>query len=312
MNISNNKRYANEILDDVECYKLVLSGQLKKLPANFWTKPWSIASSREITKYLLEERLHYTREDICKKVTASTFRYNKLEGMLATVFNGSTYKIISNAYPNEFLPWELKMCSRHYWEDTENVKKAVRWLVGTKLGNSRDRVCKEFNNTILKRNGLNTPCTRFGVYGLLDLAYPNEFKPWELKSCPSNYWNDKNNVKQAVRWLVETKLDNKKDRIIKEFNRKFLKDNGFITIVDRYGVYGLLDIAYPGKFHSLDFRSVPNGYWNDKNNVKQALQSVIKKELGTDDKKEVSKNIVKIIYKYGLGGIYSKYNKKKY
>ena len=76
-----NSKYINEILDDVECYKLVLQGKIKRFPRGFWAKPWSLQSAREIIRYLLEERLHYSREDICKKLKKSTFEDNKLGGM---------------------------------------------------------------------------------------------------------------------------------------------------------------------------------------------------------------------------------------
>ena len=304
-----NSKYINEILDDVECYKLVLQRQIKRFPRGFWAKPWSLQSAREIIRYLLEERLHYSREDICKKLKKSTFEDNKLGGMLVLLFDNSTYKALNNTYPNEFQPWELSSTPNNFWDDKQNIVKAVRWLVETKLDNNRQRVCKEFNRGTLEDNGLAFLPNKLGVYNVLDMAYPNQFKPWELIQVSSTFWKDTENVKEAVRWLVKTKLNNNRQRILKEFNSEFVCKNGFSAVLTRYGIYGMLNIAYPNEFKPWELACVGRNYWNSTNNIKSALKEFVDKEFNGDKvkaSKELTVQLLKdnrlntIVYKFGI------------
>ena len=180
-------------------------------------------------------------------MSKQTFLDNKLYGMISKVFSGSVPMAIQNAYPNEFQPWELSSCPKGFWKDEENIKQAVRWVVETLLNNNRERVCKEFTGKLLKENGLGTIKKDYGVYGLLNMTYPNEFKPWEVVECGNNFWDEEKNVKEAVRWLVKTKLDNNRQRVCKEFTARFLSKNGFSSLL-AYGIYNLLNMAYPNEF----------------------------------------------------------------
>ena len=233
MRISDNKKYANEILDDVQCYKLIIQGKIRQFPKGFWTKPWSLQSAKEITRYLLENRLYYTREDICKKVTYRTFRDNKLHSLL-NMFNGSVYRILDNAYPNEFKPWELKYTTNECWEDINNIKRAVRWLVETKLGNSRERVLKEFNSDLLKENGMFQMTRKFKLYEILNIVYPNEFKPWELGITSKGYWKDREHMKEAIEWLTDKYFDGNTHKAEKGITARFLIKHGLRGAVVYY------------------------------------------------------------------------------
>ena len=308
--LTDNRKYANEILDDVECYKLVLQGKLKTFPKRFWTKPWSLQSSALITRYLLEEILNYTRKDICEKVNTRTFIDNKLQGMIQTVFGKSIYSTISNAYPNEFQPWELSHTGRNYWKDPENIKKAVRWLVETKLDNNRDRVCKEYCQDLAVNNGISI-ASKIGAYTILDLAYPNEFKHWELNAYCRNYWQDKENVKKTIRELVHTKLNDNRDRICKEFSAKFLKDNRLSTLATYYKAYELLDLAYPNEFKPWELVQTSKNYWNNAKNVKEVLIWITNKEFNGDKLKASKGLTVDILVNNGLTTLLNRYGLKK-
>lgn len=200
---SNYKKYANEILDDIETYKMVLNGALKTFPRHFWTKPWSLESSAVITRYLLEERLKINIDDIPKVITTRFMTSNKLGGMTNIVFNGSTFNIINNAYPNKFNPWDLRNVPRGFWEKKENVAKAIRWLIEDKLKWKDKQIIERFNTEVLCENGLATLAYRGSLIDILNIAYPSRFKTWDI-GVRNGYWNEYN-ISKIIRYTLETK-----------------------------------------------------------------------------------------------------------
>lgn len=303
--LSSRSNYTNEILDDIECYKAVLDGRLKRFPRGFWTKPWSLQSASVLTRYLLEDRLKYTEKDIKEKFNVSLLKDSRLTSLLK-LFGDSPYGVIDNAYPGVFKPWEFRVVPNGFWEDKKNIVDAIRWLVETKLGNNREKVCKEFNNELLIKHNLATLKVH-GMYNLLEMVYPGEFKPWELSVVPTGFWDNKKNIIQAVRWLVETKLDNNRERVCKEFTRELLNKHCLASI-GKYGVYNLLDMAYPNEFKPWELKCSPNGFWDDKTNIKDAVRWLVETKLG-NSKERVRKeftadflisNGVSILIHHGL------------
>ena len=306
--LTGNKLYANEILGDIECYKAVLDGRLKRFPRGFWEKPWSYESAALITRYLLEDRLNIAREDICKKANLRTFKDSKLGGM-AMIFNNSFRDIINNAYPNEFQSWELCRVSTGYWDNPENIKKAVRWIVETKLGNDRQRVCKEFNQELLKEYNLVT-LSNFGLYNVLDLTYPNEFQPWELSRVQTGYWNDPENISKAIRWLVKNKLGNSRERVCKEFTNQLLKDNNLSTLLV-YGQFNLLNKAYPNEFKPWEIYEIADGYWNDIAHIKKAIKWITQTKLDSKRSRVEKEFTREFLIKNSLETLTQKYSVEK-
>lgn len=307
--LSGNKKYANEILDDIECYKAVLDGRLKRFPRGFWTKPWSQQSAAVITRYLLEDRLNYTEDDIKTKVDVKVFSDNKLLGLL-DVLGRSPYQVINNAYPDKFKPWEIKQSPLGFWEDKENVKQAVRWLVENKLDNNRERVCKEFNQNLINKHGMRS-ISKYGIYNVLNMTYPNEFKPWELSVVASNFWSDGSNLIDVVKWLVETKLDNNRERVCREFNTSLFDKYGVGSVASRYGIYRLLNMAYPNEFKPWELSVVPNGFWEDKNNIIEAVKWAVETKLDNNrdrvckefNQEFIVRNKLATLSKYGIHNI---------
>lgn len=253
--ISNYKKYANEILDDIQTYELVLKGKIKYFPKGFWAKPWSYESSANITRYLLEKKLKLNIEDIPKVISTKTFRENKLGAMLEMLYNASPIAAIDNAYPNRFKPWEFKNKSNSFWiKDTNNIKYAMRWLIEEKLKWSRQDIIDNYCSETLRYNCLRGILNHYNHYDALNIAYPGEFKPWELRRVDTGYWKDKNNIKNAMRWLIEEKLKWSYKDIKSYYTRDILVENGLSTLLVLHGAYECINIAYPGVFKYDDFR----------------------------------------------------------
>ena len=303
-------KYANEILDDIECYKLVLNNKLSKFPKGFWAKPWSLQSAGIITRYLLEERLHYTREDICKKLSGDTFKQNKLTSVLK-LFNNNLYKTINNAYPDEFLPWELHKTSRGFWKSTENMVTAIKWVIEVKLENKEERVYAELNTELLNRLGLQNILRCYGIYEIVNIAYPNRFNPIKFKTVSNNYWENIENIKKAIRDLIADKLDNNRDRVCNEFDRNIIHSYGLSSLLSKYGIYELLNIAYPNEFKPWELKQVERNYWKSSDNIYKALKWILDTKFNGNKEKMTNEMTTQLLYDNGLKTLADKYGLKK-
>ena len=77
--------------------------EFSKCPRNYWTLERGI----EATKWLIEEKLKWSDNDIKKFIRVTTFTTNRLYGMLEIVYGSSPFKAINSLYPDKFKPWEL-------------------------------------------------------------------------------------------------------------------------------------------------------------------------------------------------------------
>lgn len=146
-------------MDDyaVETYKSVLSGRLKRFPRDFWKDDEHIklSGSAAITRYLIEEVLHWDDATIKSSLCCKVFFKHKLKGMLCMLFNESAYAALNNAYPDRFKEWELSCTPRNFW-NIETAKEATVWLFKEHLKMSDDEIKLNVTRKIFVDNGLDT------------------------------------------------------------------------------------------------------------------------------------------------------------
>lgn len=145
-------------LTDVDIYKLILKGELKKFPDQFWTKPGAFDSAKEITKYFIEELMKWNEDQVKENLTESVFRKHKLSGMLEYVFGRSPYKAIENAYPGKYNPWDFRNAYKGIWNKENMREEAVKWLL--------KKVHKDKFNELTNLDFLNN-----GLGGLMDYLH---------------------------------------------------------------------------------------------------------------------------------------------
>ena len=73
--------------------------QFERAPMSYWTNE----TAAEATKWLIEEKLKWSEEDVVKKLGQKIFYDNGLRGMLTRVFANSPYAAINNAYPGKYV-----------------------------------------------------------------------------------------------------------------------------------------------------------------------------------------------------------------
>ena len=114
---------------------------------------WNLKTAIDATRWLIEEKLKWSDDDIKNKLSKNTFRKNSLGGMLTVLFNDSPYRAIENAYPGKFKPWELPSVPKKIW-NVETAREATIWLIEEKLKWSDEDVKEKLTLNTFKENSL--------------------------------------------------------------------------------------------------------------------------------------------------------------
>lgn len=107
----------------------------------------------------------------------------------------------------------------------------------------------------------------YSVNRVLYNAYPRRIKPWLRSRIENNYWTVKANRINAVRWLVEDKLELDAGNLKKQApTRKNFTENGLSYLYTAYynAVSKALQEAYP-ELEPWQLGQVPRSYWTDEN-----------------------------------------------
>ena len=125
-------------IDIVEMYKEILKGTRKKFVNGTWQRPDAISNSVKVTKYLVEEKLKLSDEELKEQLSLKLFKDYKLGGMADICFNNSPYQAINTAYPDKFKEWEFKNTSRDFWTKDKGIE-ATKWLIEGSNQNEKRR-----------------------------------------------------------------------------------------------------------------------------------------------------------------------------
>lgn len=256
------KKYTKEELfrmNAIDVYKMVLKGDvIKRFPKGFWEQPEAKQNSIKCIHYLMDELL----VDILweNKLNSYTFRNNKLSGMFKLIYDNSVYNAIESAYPGKFKPWDMPMTSFKYWNNLDNCKNAVIWLIEEKLEYNEEDIKKKLSYKTFREHGLGGLSSKFNnnIYELLNLTYPNKFKRKDICSkVPKNFYSDKNIRVQMIRDMIEN-LSWSEEDIKTKLTYKTFVENGLSTLICEFYNYKVVDAikeAYPGLFDNYNSTS---------------------------------------------------------
>jgi hypothetical protein len=246
-------------LSPIEVYKLVYTGKIKNFPNRTWNQPDSIEYAKEVFRYLIEEILKWSDEDIKNNFSVKTFIDYQLKGLLAELFNNSPFKVLDTVYPGRFKVWELKKIPNDFWTK-DSVIQAMKWLIEEKLQWSEEDIKKNFTIKTFIENGLRRlfDCKLIdrSPYQAIQLVYPDRFKEWELPSTSHSFWTPETSV-QAIKWLIEEKLQLSDEDIKKKLTVRVFSDNnlrGLLRCRFNDSPFQAIDAVYPGRFNRQDFR----------------------------------------------------------
>ena len=116
------------VVDNIGVYEAILSGELKRYPKNFWVGEQGIENSLACARYLIEDVLKCSDDDL-KKLGLKTFGKYRLRTMIGSLYGSSPYNLINTLYKDKFHPWEMAWTPMGFWDIKENRKKAFIWLL---------------------------------------------------------------------------------------------------------------------------------------------------------------------------------------
>ena len=246
---------------------------------------WNLKTAKEATIWLIEEKLKWNDDDIKEKLSANTFIKNSLTSIIS-LFNGSPYLAIENAYPGKFKPWELPSVPKKNW-NVKTAREATIWLIEEKLKWSDEDVRRNLSKNTFKENslrGMLDVLFNGSPYFAIENAYPGKFKAWEFAKVPKNFWNLKT-ASEATIWLIEEKLRWSDEDVRRNLSQNTFKEKslrGMLDVLFNGSPYLAIDNAYPGKFKPWELPSVPKKFWNLET-AKEATIWLIEEKLKWSD-----------------------------
>lgn len=318
---ANKYKYKDKLLD---IYKQVINGELKKFPDGYWSG-FRLEDAAVLFKYFIEllkkDKIINNINDLPKVLDNNLILKYKLFGITER-FN--SFDIINFLYPNKFKRWEFKAVSNGFWKDRNNRLEAMQWFVNKLYSDFGVKSVKDLPKTKLK----NYLC-EYGLSGILNY-YGNslskafldllseEINEWDL--CVSKgYYQDDKNKEKIMKWLVNKMFE---DGIIKDIDdipkvahrdlfKKYNLD-AFLTHCFNTSPAQAFNFIFPNRWKAWEYKYVPMGFWNNGKNVREAIDWFVQKMKEdnqiTDEKDLINLPLSKFFKKYGLAGLWVKYD----
>jgi len=146
--------------------------ELKVVPKGSWTQENGVKA----TRWLIEEKLKWSREEVCANLDIYTFIDNNLDTMLNYCFSYSPHEALEATYPSVYKPWELKNVPRFFWNQETGIA-ATKWLIEEKLNWTVEKARIEGTTPLFAQNGLSgmlQTCFGGSARRAIATAYPEE------------------------------------------------------------------------------------------------------------------------------------------
>lgn len=144
-------------------------------------------------------------------------------------------------------------------------------------------------------------------------AYGYEFiLPWEFKMSPLNFWKDKGNVKDLVKWIIK-KEKITDENIYSQYKYDLFVKYGVTTALEEFqhSPFLALDYTYPNKYKIWLFEQSSVLVWDDIKNIKETVEFILK-ENGITDDNIYEKYNNHLLIKTGYKSLLKKFNNNSY
>lgn len=276
----------NKMNDDIEIFNMVLSGKLIRYPYSFWSGSDGRVRAINILKYLMENVLKWNDDDIIQKYNANIFGKYKIRGILSQVFNSSPFEALDAVYPNKFKIWQFRV-PNNYWKSDKNVIRAVKDIYGNILRvkdisdiydiTNHEEIFKKYNLDAIPR------VQKKSIHDVIGMAYYGLEESKFFKSSTYHYDLER----QIEIFQQKNKEENlSHDDIIQMTMEQFKGTDLFSVAVKKHhlGIYEIVELAYPGEYKPWEFPYVRKGFWEDENNIKEAIKWLFEERLNIDTK----------------------------
>lgn len=229
--------------------------EFKNTPNNFWTKEKAL----KVLHDWIDNKEKLTREQLLDVYGVTWLKERYLDTPLQKYWNSSPYKMLDDAYPNQFNEQELKNAPCNFWEDATKSLKIFKETI-QKQNMSMDDIKEQYSLKWILENGLHTPLKKFwnsSPYKMLNAAYPNHFHEWELKDAPNGTWTNKENAKKIIKNEID-KSDLSVSQLLDRGVEKWMKEKKLLTPYYKHwnaSALRMLKEIYPEEFR----KQIDNG-----------------------------------------------------
>lgn|GEM_PF-1762204 len=224
--------------------------------------------------WFLVHILDIRKEEIPRKISFEIFYKFGLQYYLWVFFNNSPYRAINYAYPGQFSPYEMLRVPNGYWGSEGKAgwgrRRAIKALKKAleSTGYPPELYPKIASYRFFVEMRLTAPLNKFfgwSQYAYLDAAFPGKYKPWEMNFSPKGFFEKRENIVSAVKWMVEEKMNIPMEeltvyevwemRIDKKITKEIFSFYGLREVLARYNNSPgkVLKDVYPEKFLPWSF-----------------------------------------------------------
>ncbi|MED2649271.1 DUF4046 domain-containing protein [Bacillus thuringiensis] len=171
-------------------------------------------------------------------------------------------------------------------ENNEMAKRVTRYLLTEILNWNEEEIKQNWNVSLIAKyrlRGVLQHRYENSPYAMINDLYPNQFKEWEFKMTPLNFWT-KNKALQLLKWTIEEKEKLLPKKILRIYGQKWLKEQKLSTPLRVFwdgSPYAMINDLYPNVFKEWQFTKSPNKFWT-KEKALQALKWTIEEKEKLD------------------------------
>ena len=255
----------------VNVYHQLLENQIKTMPKGTWQNDENVII---LIRYAFEIKMGLSQEGI-PKITRSDIKENKLFGALNRF--KSIRRLIHFVYPGVYHECDFLRVPVDYWSDINNIKERFEWKLAQEQIKISD-IPSFISYDILIQWGFANPLKRHGdsPFYLINAMYPNYFKETDFKKPPQRFRKNTTALKQQILDILQKEQIQLKDASQK-VTHKLLQRYHLTGVLGTYSnsISTLFCSLFPESFSKDDFIK-PNGYWDDIDHVRDAIECLIK------------------------------------
>jgi len=251
----------------LDTYKMVLNEELKCFPQMFWNNVNNNDISEIFTyfvKLLFKDKIIYSIDNLTKILSQKLlikYKLNTFQDRFG-IFN-----IVNITYPNKWVPWEFNFVPANFWNNRDNLIDVGVWLfcklIDDKIINNIEDIPKLKKDIFKLYNLDGVLAGKFNSspYVFWNTMFPLKWFEWEFKMTPKNYWINNINRINALKQLIENRLNLNIINIPKNISYSFLVEyyHKFSLICDQYyksNIYKWINECYPNVFTPEDFNQI--------------------------------------------------------
>lgn len=168
------------------------------------------------------------------------------------------------------------------------ARRVTKYLIEYVLKWNADDIKKGWDGKLIKKyklGGMIAIVYNSSPYAMLNDLYPGQFKEWELKFTPTNFWT-KESALEALRWTIEEKEQLSTEQLRNVYSQKWLVKHKLSSpcyLLFRSSPFNMLNELYPGRFKEWEMKFTPSNFWT-RETALEALRWTIeeKEQLSTE------------------------------